>query len=147
MSDWTQFISSLKQRSGVKTYKGASDELIARFELKHGPLPLDLKNLLKVANGLSLEWFRIMPIKDDTDVKSTWDDLERANNLQTSKFLNRDAELFRRFLIFAEIGSNRCAAFERKTETIWYEEDDEMVQTDLGSREFIELSLREVKEL
>jgi hypothetical protein len=147
MSDWNKFISDARQVHGIRTRKGATDGLIDAFDQKHGPLPKELKKLLMVTNGLSLGWFRVLPIKDDQELKGTWDDLERANNINTSRFLSRDPNLLDRFFVFAEIGGTRSAAFDKKDGTIWYEEDNEMVQTDLNLEDFIQLSLKEVKEL
>jgi hypothetical protein len=147
MNDWVQFISDLSQAHRLKLRNGAPDDLISAFEQKHGSLPEELRNLLKVINGLSLEWFRILPIKDIRDLKETWDDLERANDPKASKFLSRSPDLLNRFLIFAEIGGSKCAAFERTDDTIWYEGADEMVQTDLKLRGFLEISMKEVQEL
>jgi hypothetical protein len=57
--------------------------------------------------------------------------------------LGGDPDLLRRFLVFADIG-NGFAAIDRGDGSIWYEEasDEEIRQTDLNLREFVEVMVR-----
>ncbi len=111
-----------------------------------GPVPGDLIDFYKVTNGVTFEWFKIFPIEDKSNIKKTWNSLQRANDLKKSNFLDRDEELFKRFLIFASISGGNCALIDRTDFTIWYEEDD-LFDTDLSLFEFIEIGFKEVRDL
>ena len=108
-------------------------------------LPDELADFFRSSNGLSSEWFKVFPIYDKSDPKRTWDSLEAVNSSK-SRFFGGDLEFMKRFLVFADIGGGRCAAFDRLDGTIWFEED-ELHQTNLSLEEFIETSLREVRDL
>jgi hypothetical protein len=96
-------------------------------------------------NSVRLNWFAVLPIFNPDDVKNTWDSLERANS-ERSAYLEADPGLLERFLVFADIGDGACAAMERATGVIWYEEGDELVETPLSLPEFIETGLKEASE-
>jgi hypothetical protein len=106
-------------------------------------LPADLRALYEVANGLSYEWFKILPLYDDKHVKRTWDSLQKANSLDASKF-DVDEELLRTFVIFSEIGGGEFAAIDRRDGAIWYVEGDELHQTDLDLARYIEACFNDV---
>ena len=112
-----------------------------------GNLPDDLSALYQCSNGLSLHWFTVLPLYDSADVKHTWNSLQRANNPQTTRFLEADETLIRRFIVFASLDAGRCAVIDRSDSSLWYEEEDQLHQTSMPLREFIETCLREVTEL
>ena len=128
---------------GVRTRRGVTDSNIRETERQIGDLPVALRDLYKVTNGISLNSFRIFPLFDSSDPKKTWDSLQRMNDRASSRYLNRDEELFARFIIFAEIGGGDCAALDRVDQSLWYEEAGELYQTDLDVVSFIETSLLE----
>ena len=97
-------------------------------------------------NGLTHEWFRVLPIFDTENPKSTWDSIERANNASESKF-QLDSDFLSRFSVFAEIGAGECAIFDKADGAIWYEENGDFHRTTLDLFEFIETCLREVDEI
>ena len=62
-----------------------------------------------------------MPIEDPSDMKHTWDSIQKANDPDRSKF-EVDQEFLSRFVIFAEIGASECAVFDKTDGSIWFEE-------------------------
>lgn len=89
----------------------------------------------------------MLPIYDDADVRRTWDSVQRANDPRLTSFLAQDAELLRRFLVFAGLNAGGCAVIDRADGSLWYEEQDELHQTSLTLPTFIETCLREVRDL
>jgi len=99
-------------------------------------------------NGLIFDWFEIFPLQDNQNIKRTWNSLERVNDSDSSVYLKGyPAEVRQRFLVFASIGGGGCAIIDRGDLSIWYEENDELHQTDLSLIDFIEAMCREVAEL
>jgi hypothetical protein len=87
--------------------------------------------------------FRLYSVFDPTDLKRTWESLERANDPEKTRALGGDPSLLGRFLVFADIG-NGHALWDRTDGSIWFEEagDDQVRQTDLDLPRFIELMVR-----
>ena len=143
------------------TWNEIIDELQIKYEFKKIPplsqtevganigglgLGSDFIKFYLVTNGLSCEWFRILPIEDPNNIKNTWDGLKKANDLNKTKF-EVDECFLDRFVVFAEIGGGQCAVFDKLDGSIWYEEEEEFVKTDLTLKSLIEICLKEVKEL
>jgi hypothetical protein len=124
----------------IPVSSGLLDDL--KKELSY--LPTDLENFYKITNGLKCDWFEILPIENPERVNKTWDGIKRANNVKTTKFLNADPNLLNQFLIFADIGALKCAAYSKKDSSIWYEDKEQLHQTDLNLEGFIETMLTEV---
>jgi hypothetical protein len=120
----------------------ASPRIIADAEKAVGSLPPELAELLACSNGLACRSFRLYSALDRRHIKKTWESLQRANNLATAAALSGDADLLSRFLVFADIGDG-VALFDRTDWTIWFNEsdDNEIRQTNLSFREFIETML------
>lgn len=123
----------------------ASSTLIEQLKKNLGNLPRDLEDFYSVTNGLKCGWFEILPIENPERIKQTWDGISRANNVKTTKFLNASPDLLKQFLIFADIGALKCAAFNKKDFTIWYEDEGQLNQTDLNLKSFIDIVLLEVQ--
>ena len=132
-----------KTAYGAKTRRGATDDLLMGAEQIIGELPGDLKELLRITNGVSAHSFKLFPVLDRNDVRSTWESLQRVNDPTTTSYLANDADLLRRFLVFSDIGGGDCAVIDRKDQSIWYEEDGDLHQTDLDVVSFVEASLKE----
>ena len=103
-------------------------------------------DLYLFSNGLTHEWFKVLPIEDPENLKKTWDSIQKANDLSKSKF-DVDQDFLNRFVIFAEIGAGECAVFDKTDGTIWFEQSGELHKTDLDLEGFVEICLKEVKEL
>jgi hypothetical protein len=116
---------------------------VAEADAAVGPLPQELWGLLLVTNGLSRDTFRVLPVESSRDIKRTWDSIQRANDPKRTRFFEWDRSLLGRFLVSAEIGGGQCAAFERASNAIWYEDDQGFNETTLDLTGFIELGLRE----
>ena len=129
---------------GARTRSGATEEQLLAAEETIGRLPSALRELLSASNGLEGDVFKLLPLFDERDAKTTWDSIERANDPAVSRFLDRDQSLLARFIVFADIGGGRCALFGRDDHAIWYEDDDELCQTDFSLDAFIEASLKEL---
>ncbi len=123
----------------------SDEEIEAQLNALRVDLPA-LKAFYKVTNGLEEDWFCIFPLKDSANSKKTWNNLERANDVNRTEYLREHPELLERFIIFASIGGGNCAVFDRTDGSIWYQEDG-LHQTDLSLFDFISTELREVKEL
>ena len=89
----------------------------------------------------------MLPIFDRSDVKRTWDSIQRANDFTKSKHEMETASFFERFCVFAEIGAGDIAVYEKASGSIWIEEKEDLHKTSLSLLEFIERALREVREL
>jgi len=117
----------------------AAAESLVEVEKTVGQLPDELRDLLRRSNGLVCRSFRLYSAFDREKPKKTWESLQRANDPAKTHALGGDRELLGRFLVFADIGGGH-ALFERSSGSIWFEEppDDQVRQTDLGLREFVE---------
>ena len=147
MHDWNILLPDWVARYGCKIRRPATAEVLVQTISSLGNVPDELADLYKHSNGLVLDWFALFPLEDPTDIKNTWDGIKRANNPEKSRFLGNDPELFERFLVFASLDANACAAYDRLSKQIWYKEQDELVETDFSLPDFIEAALREVSEI
>lgn len=135
------------QEHGCHTLNPASAGAIAAVVEKVGPLPDDLHSLYLLTNGLSYEWFEIIPIEDPSNIKHTWNGLAKANVPTPDNFFGQMPELTTRFLAFARLDAGRNAFFDRVGGSIWFEEDEEIHQTNLSLCDFVDVVIREVDEL
>lgn len=121
----------------------AADRLVRDAGPHVGELPSELEQLLRVTNGLTCRTFRLYPLFDESNPKKTWDSLQRVNDPANSDALGGDIELHKRFLVFADIGGGH-AMLDRRGRRIWYAEaqDEDISETDLTFREFIETMVR-----
>jgi len=136
--NWIQQLQKLS--ADVDFIPPASLAVIDEAERALGGVPPELKELLKITNGLVCRSFRLFSVFDHTRTKKTWDSLQRANDTEKTNALGGDKDLLSRFLVFADIG-NGFAVWDRTDGTIWFEENgsQDLVQTDLSLREFVEL--------
>jgi hypothetical protein len=147
VGDWTSVVAAWKREFVVQVFPPATNELVDAAIKTMGPLPYDLLAVLFITNGLTSGWFSLLPLHDATDVKRTWDSLQRANDLKTTRFLDRDETLLSRFLVFAALDAGGCAVIDRADGSLWYEEQGELHQTNLSLKDFVTTCLREVKDL
>lgn len=145
--NWHDRLDSWKRKYGCRALPPLETSEIESAAVRIGGIPAQLRNFYEQCNGLSCEWFRVLPIESQRDVKRTWNGISRANDPLTTSFLGADRELLRRFLVFASLDAGRCAVIDRTDESIWFEEADELSQTDLDLAGFIEYCLKEVMEL
>jgi hypothetical protein len=143
--DWSKEVAQWARTYGAKIQSGASDERIAATETTVGPLPDELRALLRASNGIRGDTFSVLPVFNPNLAKTTWNSLERTNDARTTKFsmFEGDEELLKRFLVFVDIGGSRCGAFDRVRRTYWFEDDDELVETNLDLVGFIDALFRE----
>ena len=136
-----------RERFSVRTYTGASEEDINAAESMIGSIPDTIRALLCVTNGLSGESFRFLPVETETDVKRTWDSLQRANSEKTKfPFFQTDSSLLRRFVVVAQLEGLCVIAYDRANNTFWYEEDDELHQLESDLPGLINALLEEESE-
>jgi SMI1/KNR4 family protein SUKH-1 len=147
MNSWQRIIADWQTRYGCEIRPPASQELIEKIKQHIGPIPLELLSLYEHTNGLACGWFNLLPIETPDNIKHTWDGILRANDPYKTKFVGRNTDMLKRFLVFASIGAGECAVFDRADSTIWYEEEGNLHQTDLSLQEFIETCLKEVQEI
>jgi hypothetical protein len=154
MNSWQESIAGWQARQtryGCEVCPPASEDLIEKIKQRIGPIPPELIYFYKQTNGMISGWFELLPIENPDDIKRTWDGILRTNDPLKTKFLDRDEEMLRRFLVFASIGGRECAVIDRADNTIWYEEQDKegytLNQLDLSLHDFIDTCLREVQDL
>ena len=132
----------LTRKFDCKIFPPTNEKDIISAEALIGPFPKILKDLYEITNGIEADNFRFLPVFNNNNIKLTWDSINRANNVNDTKFsLNK--ELLDRFIIFAEIGALHCAFMDKKDETIWFEDDEGYHQTDLQLEEFITICLKD----
>ena len=138
-TDWRELLGDYQD---IEIGPPASEELIAGAEMSLGPLPVLLRDLLQQTNGLVCRSFCLYPVFDPSRPKKTWESIQRVNDPRTTRALAADADLLKRFLVFADIG-NGFAAMDRNDGTIWFEEESgsSFDQIDLDLREFVEVMI------
>jgi hypothetical protein len=144
--DWRQKIQAWYAITQLRTFPPVSEALLENARARVKNLPIDLEGLYKATNGLSAGPFKILPVEDRTDLKRTWDSLQRANEPHATRFLSRSPQLLDQFIVFADIGMGRAAAYDRGDGSIWYEEDAQLRQTDLSLDDFVQATLRDIAE-
>lgn len=137
-------LNELLRFYNVAIIKPVSETIIRAVLDSIGPVPDELYRFYKHTNGLVFEWLTIFPIEDRTNIKRTWNSIQKANDINKSVYLGKNGDLFNRFVIIAEISAGNCAVVDRNDFSIWFEEDG-LHQTNLSLIEFIDLSLKEVK--
>lgn len=141
---WHEFITKLKKEFDATTLPPALfnevEKVICELTLNS-----EFQEFYSVANGIGKGWFKILPIYDVRNTKETWDSIQRANNHQTSRFAV-DRDFLHEFVVFADIGGRGCAVYCKRDETIWYQEGDELNQTDLSLKDFVVASLKETRD-
>ena len=142
---WKEIVKRLKGKYGVELEPPLDEDNI-RSVVEGLELGKEFVDFYIVTNGLSLGWFRVLPIQDRSRTKKTWDSLQRANDPKTTKY-DLDEQFLERFTAFADIGARECAVYDKTDGTIWYEEGQEYHQTNLSLEGFIELCLKEATEL
>jgi len=145
--NWKERLLNWKTKFGCTVAPPVKEELLRKAFEKLGTFPRELIELFHYCNGIELNWFKIFPIENKYNIKDTWDGILRANNRETTRLLNRDEGLLSQFLIFAILDGGRCAVIKNSDNSIWYEENNELHETDLNLPDFIETCLRESKEL
>jgi hypothetical protein len=132
-----------KEENEINFIKPASDELISFFESTITKLPEDLKRLYMFTNGFFSPTLDVLPIFDGSNVKKTWDSINKANSKKT-KFVIQN-ELFDRFCIFGATSStvSQALLFDKKDFKFYYQDicDDEIKQTNLNFRDLILINL------
>jgi len=146
MTYWNDKLSVWKKTYPCKILPPAKEEQFRKAYFLED-YAKDLCAFYKHCNGISYEWFSILPLEDSSHIKTTWDSINVANNPSKTRFLDGDRELLHHFLVFAELDANRCAVMDKKEGSIWYEENGELHQTNLSLEEFIDSVLKEVNEL
>ena len=142
---WSETVKKLQVKYEVELLPPKDSKSVELIIKKLG-LGDEFIDFYNATNGLTSGWFSMLPIRDDSNIKRTWDSLERANAPKASKF-ELTGDFLERFVAFAAVGLNECALYDKSDGSIWYEEDNEFHQTDLSLEEFVELCLKEVKDL
>ena len=135
-------IFDLSKKYGIRISPPVNEEVLEHLNASIGELPKDLNNLYKLTNGLEGETFKILSILNPKDPSNTWDSIERANQLDSSRF-SINPEILNRFIIFSEIGSNYAGLIEKETHKIWFEDEEGWHETDLSITEFIEALIKD----
>ena len=138
-TDWRRELSDYQD---VELGPPASEDLIVRAEASIGPLPeASSRGFLLQSNGLVCRSFCMYPVFDPAR-REAWESIQRANDPGATRALAADAELLKRFLVFADIGDG-FSAIDRSDGTIWFEEGggESFDQVDLAFREFIKVMI------
>lgn len=147
IDQWKEKIHYWKEKYQCQVFPPVKAEILEELEKQLGGIPADLKTFYMVSNGLFNDWFFIFPIEDPSNIKKTWESISKANKQGETKYLNGDSRLLEEFLIFSDISGGNSAAFNKNDNSIWFEEDSELYQTDLTLAEFIEGMLEEASDL
>ena len=78
--DWTKQFEFKKR-------KAVASKVIEKYMGDTNYILIDLKDLYAITNGLTYEWFDLLPIENLKDIKNTWNSLQRANNITKTNFL------------------------------------------------------------
>ena len=143
LSFWKNKIDLWQKNYNCKTLPPVPKDVLENLEKQIGYIPKDLKDFYKVTNGLFCENFYILPIEDYQNIKKTWESINRANNQEMTPYLNANPDLLKKFIIFSDIGFLQACAFNRENNSIWFEEDGELYETNLNLGQFIEGMLAE----
>lgn len=144
--DWNKFVSSLRDSFQIHARKPLSSEMVIEAFRTLDASSCGINGLYLACNGFTGEWLNLLPIENPRDVTRTWNGLRLANDPMKSRYLNKHIELLPRFLIFADIGNGCAAAIDRNDGSVWYEEDNELHQTDLSLPDFLVTCLREERD-
>ena len=82
----SELLKQLIYDGGLTTYPAVRKEQIMTMEKQLYFFPEELKELYLLSNGCEKNEIKIFPIYNPEDVKNTWDDILRANDIQTTKF-------------------------------------------------------------
>jgi hypothetical protein len=96
----------------------------------------EIKDFFMQTNGMYHEQLRVLPLFDKSNPKLTWDSIERANDITTTKF-NVDENLLKDFAVFAELEGLTCAMVSKEDGKIWYEDSEGFHRTKLSLEDFI----------
>lgn len=94
-------------------------------------LPKDLIMFYEETNGILGESFKILPFYDQKYPKKTWDSIERANNLETTKFLI-NSKVLKDFIIIGNLTGLSALMVSKKDQSLWFEEKDEFSKLKIG---------------
>lgn len=144
--EWKDQITHWKSEYDITVLKPLEEKKLREQIKKLGMYEEDILNFYSLTNGLYLNGFTMLPFYNATDVKRTWDSIERANDSEKTKYLGKNQELLEEFCVFSEINPFECAVFRRPDKSIWYEEDGSLNKINLDLKDFIELSLKEHSE-
>lgn len=144
----SQQIEILRSKYGFSTKSPLPSKIVTSKLKTLGIESSDVSEFYERTNGIVYEWVEIFPLYDEQNIKNTWNSVERINDPAHSPYLNGyPSEIRDRFMIFASIGGDGCALIDRNDMTIWFEEEEELHQTDLSLMEFVETMCKEVSEL
>lgn len=87
-------------------------------------LPEDIGTFYSKTNGILGESFKILPFYDRAYPKKTWDSIERANNLEATKFLI-SPEILKDFIIIGNLTGLSSLMVSKKDQSLWFEDKDE----------------------
>lgn len=144
MIDWNRRLDAWRSFVSLKSFAPVNEATLVKARESVKGLPGTLQAFYRVTNGLSAGVFKVLPVEDPRDIKRTWDGLQRANDPRLTRFLGRSAQLLSRFIVFADVGVGRAGVFDREDGSIWYEDEDQLRQTNLSLDGFIEATLRGV---
>ena len=145
--DWKEKLSGWASTFDCRVRSPLSGEQVADKLSRLGNVPGFVYEFYRACNGLESDWFVILPLEDASDMRRTWNSIGRANDVDKTRFLGGDPELLERFLVFASLSGLTCAVVDRQTGSIWFEEDGDLHETDMALEEFIEVTLKEVRDL
>lgn len=146
MIDWRRKIQEWSTVTHVEAFPSPTERAVEIAKEKVSDFPRTLAELLRATNGLNVGSLKILPVEDDQDIKRTWDSVQRANDPKVTRFLGRSPELLKRFVVFADVGAGRAAAFDRLDSSIWHEDDGDLRQTNVTLEEFVDAFVREQSE-
>jgi len=107
MNNWKNKFTEWRGIGSIRIFPPASLELIENASALIGDFPDYLKQFFMETNGIVADPLTILPIEDSTDkrsLKRTWDSIQKANDLNKTKFLSSSLHLLKDFIIFSNLG-------------------------------------------
>ena len=143
--DWTEYLHQIVHNHNVICWPPPSSEDSRKSLLQLAPNNAyeTLFEFYKYTNGLNVRWLTIFPCTNVPPTPAV--KLLDANDIYLTSYLGGSEELLEIFVVFADIGDEAVAVIDRRDGTIWYEEDGELVQTDLSLQSFISTCLMEMQ--
>jgi hypothetical protein len=140
----TDVIELLKEYSlneEISFIKSATIELVHSFEKTTAKFPEDLKKLYMFTNGFFSSTLELLPIFDKSNIKCTWDSINRTIDFDTKGFAYNHSNMSD-FCVFGRLSPpNNAIAYKKDNKALCFEGDDEIIETSFNLRDFIAICL------
>ena len=134
-----EMLKEYAQLEDLSFVKPVSTELLDNFEHNVAKFPIELRKVYEFTNGFFAPMFDLLPIFDKSNIKRTWDSINRANSEKNT--FNFSQTWLDRFCIFGKFDGKYAAAFDKNDHTLWIEYPDGMHEKIISLRDFLLIGL------